>query len=430
MVKINALQIENTKRIRAVALTPAASGLTIIGGRNGQGKTSVLDAIAWALGGKRFTPSSPARDGSVVPPYLRVELSNGLVVERRGKNSELRVTDPTGQRAGQTLLDSFVSAFALDLPRFLDAGDKDKADILLGIIGVKDQLAKLDLEIRKVYDERHSLGRIADQKKKFAQELPYWEGMPAEPISASELIRRQQEILARNGENQRKRAKAAQLEAQAKALQSRVTALSEQLQQLADQYDACLRDLQIANTDAAELQDESTAELEESLRTIEQQNAKIRQNLDRQRAVAEAEQYEQQYADCTRQLAGLRQDRLDLLQGADLPLPGLSVNESGQLTYQDKAWDCMSGAQQLMAATSIVRRVNPQCGFVLLDKLEQMDPDTLAQFGAWLEQEGLQAIATRVSTGSECSIIIEDGYAAQDSASPAPARNNWKAGEF
>ena len=424
MVKINALQIENTKRIRAVALSPAASGLTIIGGRNGQGKTSVLDAIAWALGGKRFTPSSPARDGSVVPPYLRVELSNGLVVERRGKNSELRVTDPTGQRAGQTLLDSFVSAFALDLPRFLDAGDKDKADILLGIIGVKDQLAKLDLEIQKVYDERHSLGRIADQKKKFAQELPYWEGMPAEPISASELIRRQQEILARNGENQRKRAKAAQLDAQAKALQSRVTALSEQLKQLADQYDACLRDLQIANTDAADLQDESTAELEESLRTIEQQNAKIRQNLDRQRAVAEAEQYEQQYADCTRQLAGLRQDR------QDLPLPGLSVNESGQLTYQDKAWDCMSGAQQLMAATSIVRRVNPQCGFVLLDKLEQMDPDTLAQFGAWLEQEGLQAIATRVSTGSECSIIIEDGYAAQDSASPAPARNNWKAGEF
>ena len=127
MVKINALQIENTKRIRAVALSPAASGLTIIGGRNGQGKTSVLDAIAWALGGKRFTPSSPARDGSVVPPYLKVELSNGLVVERRGKNSELRVTDPTGQRAGQTLLDSFVSAFALDLPRFLDAGDKDKA---------------------------------------------------------------------------------------------------------------------------------------------------------------------------------------------------------------------------------------------------------------------------------------------------------------
>ena len=52
-VKINSLELENVKRIKAVQLEPAANGLTIIGGKNGQGKTSVLDAIAWALGGDR-----------------------------------------------------------------------------------------------------------------------------------------------------------------------------------------------------------------------------------------------------------------------------------------------------------------------------------------------------------------------------------------
>lgn len=70
----------------------------------------------------------------------------------------------------------------------------------------------------------------------------------------------------------------------------------------------------------------------------------------------------------------------------------------------------MSGSQQLMVATAIVRKLKPDCGFVLIDKLEQMDQITLDQFGKWLEDEGLQAIATRVSTGDECSIIIEDGY--------------------
>lgn len=69
----------------------------------------------------------------------------------------------------------------------------------------------------------------------------------------------------------------------------------------------------------------------------------------------------------------------------------------------------MSGSDQLKVATAIVRKLNPECGFVLLDKLEQMDIETLADFGMWLEKEQLQAIATRVSTGSECSIIIEDG---------------------
>ncbi len=88
----------------------------------------------------------------------------------------------------------------------------------------------------------------------------------------------------------------------------------------------------------------------------------------------------------------------------------------------------MSGSEQLKVATAIVRKLNPECGFVLMDKLEQMDAKTLAEFGAWLEQEGLQVIATRVSTGGECSIIINDGYV--ESNAPAPEKKAWKAGEF
>ena len=86
MIKINELQLENVKRIKAVKLEPAQSGLTVIGGKNGQGKTSVIDSIAWALGGDKYRPSQPQRDGSVIPPILHIELSNGLIVERKGKN--------------------------------------------------------------------------------------------------------------------------------------------------------------------------------------------------------------------------------------------------------------------------------------------------------------------------------------------------------
>ncbi len=63
MIKITNLELENIKRIKAVQLTPSESGLTVIGGNNGQGKTSVLDGIAWALGGDKFKPSQPQRDG-------------------------------------------------------------------------------------------------------------------------------------------------------------------------------------------------------------------------------------------------------------------------------------------------------------------------------------------------------------------------------
>lgn len=103
-MKINRLEIENVKRIKAVKLEPAQNGLTIIGGDNQQGKTSVLDSIAWALGGERYKPSQSTREGSMVPPNLHIVMNNGLVVERKGKNSALKVTDPNGQKAGQHCL--------------------------------------------------------------------------------------------------------------------------------------------------------------------------------------------------------------------------------------------------------------------------------------------------------------------------------------
>ena len=164
-MKINKLEIENVKRIRAIKLEPAANGLTIIGGKNNQGKTSVLDSIAWALGGEAFRPSAAAREGSVISPNLKVVMSNGLVVERKGKNSALKVTDPSGQKAGQQLLDSFVEKLALNLPKFMESSGKEKAQILLQIIGVGDQLSAMDQQEKELYNERVTIGRIADQKE-------------------------------------------------------------------------------------------------------------------------------------------------------------------------------------------------------------------------------------------------------------------------
>ena len=229
MVKINTLELENIKRIRAVRMEPSQNGLTVIGGRNNQGKTSVLDAIAWALGGNKYRPSQAHREGSLVPPHLKIQLSNGLVVERWGKNSDLKVTDPAGNRSGQQLLDEFIEQLALDLPKFLHASDREKAETLLRIIGVGDRLEELERAEVQLYNQRHAIGQMADQKAKFARELPQWDDVPEEPVSASELIRQQQAILARNGENQRKRARAAELEQQVQTMQERVDNLAQQI---------------------------------------------------------------------------------------------------------------------------------------------------------------------------------------------------------
>ena len=405
-VKINELLIENVKRVKAVQFEPSADGLTIIGGRNGQGKTSVLDAIAWALGGNNYKPSVPERDGALVPPNLHIELSNGLIVERKGKNSTLKVTDPNGNKSGQQLLNEFVSTLALDLPKFINGSDKDKADSLLKILGIGDVLSQLDTKENQLYAQRTEVGRIADRKKKAADEMPMYPNVPKEPVSATELIKEQQEILARNGENERKRQDAARYE---QILTNAQIAFDEAKAALQKAEQDCLT----ARKSAEDLHDESTAELEKNLAEIEELNIKIRANSTKEAAEVEANNLQQEYDGLTEQIESIREERSKLLDSAELPLPGLSVKD-GKLIYNNMPWDGMSGSDQLKVATAIVRKLNPQCGFVLMDKLEQMDLETLQEFGAWLKQEGLQVIATRVSTGDECSIIIEDGMVKGD----------------
>lgn len=429
-IKISKLEIENVKRVKAVAIEPTQNGLTIIGGNNNQGKTSVLDAITWALGGNKYKPSKAEREGSYASPEIRIELSNGLIVERKGKNSNLKVTDPSGNKAGQQLLDEFVEELAINLPKFMEATNKQKAETLLQIIGVGEQLAKLEMDLTKAYNSRLEIGRIAEQKKKYADELPYFEDAPKELVSISDLIKQQQEILAINGENQRKRQQVEQLNYQSDNLAKQIQQLQAQLENLQTQHVKILDDLVIARSNAQDLTDQSTAEIEQSIANIEQINNKVRTNLDKERAESEAEQYKAQYNQLDAEVESIRQQKMDLLKGANLPLEGLSV-EDGELTYQGQKWDNMSGSQQLKVATAIVRKLKPDCGFVLIDKLEQMDLDTLNAFGEWLTQEGLQAIATRVSKGGECSIIIEDGTVLnEEAAQPQPQFKQWKKGEF
>lgn len=428
-MKINKLEIENVKRVKAVKIEPTQNGLTIVGGNNNQGKTSVLDAIAWALGGDRYKPSQASREGSLTPPHLHIVMSNGLIVERRGKNSDLKVTDPNGQKGGQQLLNSFVEELAINLPKFIESSSKEKAQTLLKIIGVGDQLFELERAENEQYNQRRAIGQIKDQKDKFAKEMQYYPDAPKELVSITELVNQQQEILARNGENQRKRQQVTEISQRFETERQQIENMRQQLLDLETKHNQTVIDLETAQKSAQDIQDESTAELERNIAEIEEINRRVRVNLDKDKAEEDALDYKNQYDTLTVKIEDIRQQKSELLTNSALPLPGLSV-EDGELTYNGQRWDNMSGSDQLKVSTAIVRKLKPDCGFILLDKLEQMDLTSLNEFSQWLEQEGLQAIATRVSTGEECEIIIEDGYVTESNGEPQNKQTTWKEGTF
>jgi hypothetical protein len=410
-VKITALEIENVKRIKAVAIDCDGKPLTVIGGRNGQGKTSVLDAIMWTLGGDRFRPSDPLREGTTAMA-TKITLTNGVVVERRGADGSLKVTSP-GRKGGQQLLNEFVSAIALDLPRFMNASDKERANMLLEIYpDLGAELNRLNQEAKRIYDERHALGVIVERKKKYAEELPFHDDAPNELLTGTEMTQRLQDQLRMNAENDRLRRELQSVRIKRDAAAKTVADLRARLADAEALLAKADEDLARATTSAESLIDEDTSAIQRELEEIDAINAKVRQNLDKARAEAEAADLSHTYNDLTRELEDVRTQRIRLLSSITLPLPDLSIDIDGFLVYRSRRWDCMSGAEQLRVAVAICASVKPECGFVLLDGLEAMDKKQLRDFAGWLAEQNLQAIATRVSDGDECSLIIDDGQSA------------------
>lgn len=444
-VKISSLELSNVKRIRAVQITPTKDGLTVIGGRNAQGKSSVLDAIAWALGGNKLKPNNPNRDGGATPAKLHVELSNGIVVERRGKNGALYVRDANGGKGTQKLLDEFLSALALDLRKFMAGSDKDKADALLQTLGIDRELAALDARIQAVFDERRDAARIAKKDRAYADGLPRHEDAPDEPVSMSELSAQLMAAHEQNRKNRIKRSRVDEVKhdydrakSDQKELSDQIARLLEQVDQLREELKAVEdkrntlgADLLAAQAEAGKLVDADTSEIERQILDVEGVNKKVNDNAAWARAEEAAKASEAEQQRLSSELDELRARRVALLDGAPLPLEGLAVDGDGRMTYKGQVWSDMSSAEQLRVATAIVQATKPDCGFVLVDELEKFDSEQLADFGVWATERGLQVIGTRVGTDDACTIIIEDGKVeGQDADEPVAPDPRGKALEF
>mgnify|MGYP002674626552 FL=1 len=420
-VKILCFSAGNFKALKAFYCEPKPEGLTVIGGDNGAGKSSCLDALAFAVGGAKYRPSNPKREGAVGDTTLHVDLSNGITVERKGKNLSLTVTDREGARHGQELLDAFISNIAIDLPKFYNASSKDKAHMILDTLGIEEKLEELAKREKEKYDTRTVVGREADRKQKAAEDMDWFEDAPEKPVSVSELVKQQQAILARNGHRQECAARRDRNSNRLAAVLERLNELNKERETLESEIEKDEKAVKEAG--AAE----STAELEASIANAEEINAKVTANAERTRRLEEADALSDQCDALTKEIEAIRAERLALLEDADFPLEGLSVNDSSELVYNGQPWDCMSGSQQLIVSCAIASRINPTCRFVLMDKLEQLDLTTLREFDDWLKTQDLQCIATRVSTGGECSLVIEDGEVKEGEKKPVIVPRKAKA---
>lgn len=414
-IRITLLVIENTGPIQVFECEPKPTGLTIIGGDNEQGKTAAIASACWALGGKKRAPAVPQRKGSALPPKVHVELSNGLIIDRAGKNSALTVKWANGKPANQSTLDALISEIALDLPKFMQANNKEKALILLDCLGIGEDLSRIDNRIDGLYQQRQDFGRELTTAKKLADGLPRHMDAPKEAVSVAELVKQQREADAQNRTNDEERGSLAQLGAERGEALEEIEHLETELAQIRERIASEGKklkeyDMDIAKQQAvvAKLADIDTSAIVAQIESAEEINAKVAANDAKRRALADAADKQKQYDAMTEQLEEARTERLKLIERSPMPYPGLGF-ENGEITLDGIPWDGMSGEQQQQVAVAIAKGHKPNCRFAFLDGLEQQDMGKLARFGKWLEDHDMQILGTRVSTGPECDLIMVDG---------------------
>lgn len=407
MATIIRLEAENIKRLRSVEIAADGKPMVVVGGRNAQGKSSVLDSIEYALGGK---PSAerPIRDGEkkarivVETEELKVtrtftEGGSKLVVE--GKNGATF-------KSPQTLLDKMVGKLSFDPLAFARMDPKQQADTLKGLVGF--DLAPLDAERQKAFDERTAVNRDVKAMEARVQAMPWHTGAPDAEVSVSELAGQMQRMVEDNN----------RIESSAQAIKDKARRCDEMAAQVADMQqrlahaEACLRKEASELAEARVAIDGATAtdltEIRQKIQTADATNRQVRENRMRTELTREISAKTEAAQALTARIEAIDQEKESALAEANLPVKGLAFGDSG-VTLNGIPFSQASSAEQLRVSVALGLSMNPQIKVLLIRDGSLLDADSLRLVSEMAEAAGGQVFVERVSDGAECAVIIEDG---------------------
>ena len=403
------------KDVRAVELLEQPlEHLTEITGATGSGKSSILEAIAEAMGAKSDRPRL-VREGAPGASVV-LELSDGTTVSRTfaadGKAGRAHVTrEGMSAPSPQAYIDALLNPYSFNPVRFLTLPAAEQGEELLRLLnleiepaqytmlgggqqwpGVNYDAAPLDVlqQLEKaIYDQRRDLGRDRDRQKKTAEELsskvpPGFDAEVVRELSATALSTQLAEARAANDERTRQEAEVEALARKDEALEGRINGIGEQIAQLqrqqaeletergqnANRYNKLMLDLQ--ETAAVD-----TSALESSLEAFDQQKAILSTYTNAVMAAAEAATLAEHYDDLTALISRIRATPATWLADAELPVEGLSVDpETGELTIDGRPLAAYSDGEKVLLAIRIAKATAGKLRVLLVDDLEKLDEGT------------------------------------------------------
>ncbi|MEY4760655.1 MAG: hypothetical protein RLZZ200_511 [Pseudomonadota bacterium] len=435
-MKIIGLQVENFKRLVAVNIKPDRS-LVEIRGRNGQGKTSVLDAIWAALGGKAAAPIKPVRAGA---EEARISMDLGeLKILRVFKNgsdgtvtTSLSVTAADGARYGspQTMLDKLVGALSFDPLEFTRIPAKGQFDQLKQLVPGVD-FDKLQRQHEGDMEARRDINRRAKDARSAAGQIVLPSAGPFEAVDESALVAELEQAGETNIDLQRRqqnRANAVELVAtkgkEADALDARVATLLEEVEELKNRAEtkrAEALELQEKIANAEPLPDPvDTTAIRGRIDAARRANETAKLAQTKADHIARAVDLEKQADEITVRIDQRQAGKIEAIAAANIPVPGISFGD-GEILLNGVPFNQGSDAEQLRASIAIAAAMNPELRVIRVRDGSLLDADSLKLVAEFAEANDLQVWAEIVDSKGETGILIEDGAIRSVKASEAGA---------
>lgn len=398
-MKILRLEAENIKRLKAVTIQPGDGGLVVIRGDNGQGKTSVLDSIAYALGGKSVQPPKVIRDGATEARVV-LELDD-ITVERRWTSNdksylEVRSKDGAKFASPQTMLDSLVGRLSFDPLAFLRLEPKQQAEALQKVAGVDP--TPFDERRAQLFTQRTGINRTLERHK--AQLAPLRNIETVAPVDVAALLSRLTALGAQQAAEQaalaRRDAELAELERAKKNLEEAIA-----------KYEFMRAKISAMSPLADSTTAQEIEEVKTDLGNAESRNAQARSCAERDRLLREEQQSLDVAEGLTEAIAEVDKEKAAALASAKFPVPGLGFGENG-VELKGVPLEQASGAEQLRVSLAMGIALNPKLKVLLIRDGSLLDEKSMALVAAQAEAAGAQ-VWLEVVGSKGVGVVIEDG---------------------
>lgn len=450
-MKIIRLKSSNVMRLTAIDITPDGH-LVTIGGRNGAGKSSVLNSIAMALGGKAMCPAEPIREGEM-EAKIEVDLGD-LKVTRKfrrervdaaigGQGTEfipptygemtstLVVTNKDGATypSPQAMLDKLLGKLTFD-PLAFSREDPPKQDVILRKL-INLDVSAFETERKDAYDQRTLTKKTLSIKESQLLALPHHDKVPSTEISVDEIalaINKAAEYrkLADDADHEVEKVKSrvtvtektlATTETKIENLQHQLTLLQNEANALVGVQEDLKRELEAKQTtaQAAHAVVPDIQVIQQQLQETETTNRKVRENLTHLAKAQEVHALAEEVKSLDTKVEQAVLAKRQKLEEAKFPIEGLGLNDNG-VSFDGIPFSQASTAEQLRVSVAIGLALNPTLKVLLIRSGNLLDEDSMAAVAQQAEAADAQVWMEYVTKdASDVQVMIEEGHVVEPS---------------